>query len=105
AHVPMPSDATITVIDRSGNVLACHPHAEKWVGESLVGTPLFKQISTEKQGLVELPDLDRISRLHAITCITDGRLPALFVSVGIPLETSFARANQQLVRNCIVLVI
>jgi PAS domain S-box-containing protein len=105
AHVPMPSDAMITVIDRSGNVLARHPHPEKWVGKSLVGTPLFKWTSAEKQGVIELPGVDGISRLHAVTCITEGQSPSLFVSVGIPLETSFARANQQLLRNCIVLAV
>jgi PAS domain S-box-containing protein len=104
AHVPMPSDATITVIDRSGNILASHPQPEKWVGKSLVGTSLFKWASAKKQGVVELPGIDGISRLHAITCITEDQLPSLFVSIGIPLETSFAHANQQLVRNCIVLV-
>jgi PAS domain S-box-containing protein len=103
AHVPMPSDATITVIDRSGNILACHPHPEKWVGKSLVGTRLFQRISAEKQGVLELPGIDGISQLHAITCITEGQSPSLFVSVGIPLETSFARANQQLIRNCVIL--
>lgn len=105
AHVPMPSDATITVIDRSGNILACHPQSDKWVGKSIAGTAFFKRILAEKQGIVELPGIDGVSQLHAITCITDGQLPSLFVSVGIPLETSFARANQQLVRNCVVLAV
>jgi len=103
AHVPMPSDATITVIDRSGNILACHPHPEEWVGKSLAATPLFKRILAERQGIAELPGINGISQLHAITCITEGQLPSLFVSVGIPLETSLANANQQLARNCIVL--
>jgi HAMP domain-containing protein len=105
AHVPMPSDATITVIDRSGNILACHPHPEKWVGKSVLGTPLFKRILAEKQGVVEVPGIDGTSQLHAVTCITEGQLPSLFVSVAIPLETSFARANQQLARNCFVLTV
>ncbi|PYI82645.1 MAG: hypothetical protein DME26_16970 [Verrucomicrobia bacterium] len=103
AHVPMPSDATIIVIDRSGNVLACHPHPEKYVGKSIVATSLFKRISAETQEVFETPGIDGTSRLHAVTRITEGQSPGLFVSVGIPLETSFARANQQLIRNCIVL--
>lgn len=105
AHVPMPSDARITVFDRSGNILACHPHREKWVGKSLAGTPLFKWATTEKEGVAELAGIDGISRLHAITCITAGQSPSLFVSAGIPLETSYASANQQLIRNCVVLAI
>ena len=105
AHVPMPKDAMITVIDRSGTIIACHPHAEKWVGKSLVGTPLFKWALAEKQGVVRLPDVDGTSRLHAVTCIMDGPLPGLFVSVGIPVETSFAPANQQLIRNCVILAV
>ncbi len=104
AQVPMPADATITVIDRSGNILASHPHSDQWVGKSLVGTPLFRWALAEKQGVVERPGIDGVSQLHAITCITEDQTPSLFVSVGIPLKTSFARANQQLLRNCIVLV-
>jgi PAS domain S-box-containing protein len=105
AEVPMPRDATITVIDRSGHILACHPHPERWVGKSIVGTPLFTKILAEQQGVVESPGIDGTTQLHAITCIKEGQLPSLFVSVGIPLETSFARANQQLARNCTVLAI
>ena len=103
AHVPMPSDATITVFDRTGSILARHPHPERWVGRSLADTILFKRILAERQGVFASPGMDRISQLHAITCIAEGQLPSLFVSVGLPIETSFARANEQLARNFIVL--
>jgi signal transduction histidine kinase len=105
SHVPMPSDATVTVIDRSGNILACHPYREKLVGQSLVGTPLFKWALANKQGVAELPGIDGTPQLNAITCITEGQLPSLFVSVGIPVETSFAQANEKLARNSLLLAV
>jgi PAS domain S-box-containing protein len=104
AHIPKPDDATITVIDRSGYILASHPDPEKWVGKSLVGTAFFQRILAEKEGVVELPGIDGVSQLHAITWLKEGQIPSLFVSVGIPLETSLAHANQQLLRNCLFLI-
>jgi len=103
AAVPMPSDAVITVVDRSGNILARHPGATNWVGESIASTSIFKWAAEHKQGIVELPGVDGVPRLHAITCIAEDGLPSLFISVGIPVETSFAHANQQLIRNCLLL--
>jgi PAS domain S-box-containing protein len=104
AHVPMPGDAAITVIDRSGNILACHPYPEKWVGKSIAGTPLMNWVSSGKQGVVQSPDTDGVSRLHAVTAISDGFTPSLFVIVGIPLETSFAQANDRMGRNLVLLI-
>jgi PAS domain S-box-containing protein len=102
-NVPVPNGTMITVVDRSGNIVACHPQADKWVGKSLVGLPLFDWLNANAQGVAQLQGVDGISRLHAVTCITEETLPSLFVSVGIPIETSFAQANQQLVRNLLVL--
>jgi signal transduction histidine kinase len=103
SHIRLPSDAAVTVIDRNGNVLARHPDTERWVGKSLSEAPLIRRILEQRDGLFEMPGMDGVPRLHAVTAITDDRSTGLFVSVGIPTTVSFARANEALFRNFIVM--
>lgn len=103
AGVHLPAGGAVTVIDRNGTVLAHHPEPEKWVGKSLSGTGVAQRILAQREEMFETPGLDGVPRLHAVTPIKEGESPGLFVSVGIPLEVSFAPANQALVRNLIVL--
>ena len=103
ANIPLPAGGAVTVIDRNGNVLARHPESAEWVGKSLCGIPFVQRILRQKQGVFEMAGADGVARLHAVTAIKDGQSPALFVSVGIPLNVSFAHANQALVRNFVVL--
>lgn len=103
AKIRLPSGGTVIVLDRNGNVLARHPDSEKWVGKSLAKVPVMQRVMTQKAGVFEMPGLDGIPRLHAVTTILDGETPSMFVSVGIPVAVSFAQANQALIRNFIVL--
>ncbi len=102
-QIPLPAGGTVTVIDRNGTVLARQPEPEKWVGKSLSGTAEVQRTLTQKGGVFEVASVDGVSRLHAVTAVTDGQTPKLFVIVGIPVEISFAHANQVLARNLIVL--
>jgi signal transduction histidine kinase len=99
----LPSGGIVVVSDRNGNLLARHPEAEKWVGKSVSDSSLVQKILAQKEGVFEMADADGIARLHAVTTIKDGQAPGLFVSVGVPLDVSFAHANQALVRNFLVL--
>ncbi len=101
--VRLPSGGVITVIDRNGMVVARHPESEKWVGKSLSGVPVVRRILAQKETVFEMAGVDDVPRLYAVTRIKDGESAALFVAVGIPLNVSFARANEALVRNCIIL--
>jgi signal transduction histidine kinase len=99
AHIPLPKDGTITVLDRSGTVVARYPEPEKWVGKSLAQEPPVKRALKEKRATFEMPGLDGVARLHAISSIDDN----IFVSVSIPLSVCFAPANEALARNLTIL--
>ncbi len=99
AHIPLPKDGTITVFDRIGTVVARYPDQERWVGKSLAQEPPVKRALKEKQTTFDMPGLDGIPRLHAISSIDDN----IFVSVSIPLSVSFAPANEALARNLTIL--
>ena len=95
-QIRLPPGGTIIAIDRNGIVMARYPEPEKWVGRSLAGTAMAHQMLTQKEGIFEMPGLDGVPQLHALTALTDGRSPALYISVGIPLLVCFAPANQAL---------
>jgi signal transduction histidine kinase len=103
ARIRLPSGGTVTIFDRNGNILARHPEPENWVGKALSATPVVQRILSQKEAVFEMPGLDGVRRLYAVTAITDGETPSMFVSVGIPVSVSFAHANKALVRNLIVL--
>jgi len=105
AKIRLPSGGTVTVTDRNGNVLAYHPEPEKWVGKALSATPVVQRILTQKGRVFEMPGLDGTPLLHAVTAITDGKTPSMFVSVGIPVTVSYAQANEALFRNLGVLTL
>jgi PAS domain S-box-containing protein len=101
--IPIPTGGTLTILDRNGVVLARYPDAEKWVGKNLTNAPVIQKILAGRERVFEMPGIDHVRRLHAVTVISDNTSASLFVSVGIPVAVSFADANAALVRNLIVL--
>ena len=101
--IRVPAKGTITVLDRSGNVVARCPDGEKMIGKSLAESPAVKQIRAGKTGIFELKDTDGIERLYATTPAFQSQEPCLFVMVEIPLSDLVAPANRVLVRNIAVL--
>jgi signal transduction histidine kinase len=99
ARIALPYNASVTVLDRAGTVLARYPEPEKFVGKPLADRDIVKRILEGKEPIFEMTGLDSVSRLHAATPVGDG----LFVSVGIPLSVCFAHANEALARNMIIL--
>lgn len=102
AHITLPPGGSISVMDGQGTVLARQPEPEKWVGESLLETPLAERVLDRRERVFESAGMDGVARLHAVTSIEYENRPGLFVKVGIPLETSFAAADAALLRNLLV---
>ncbi len=103
ADIQVPWGGAISVMDQSGNVLAHHPKPEQWVGKSLAEVPAVKRILAGAGGDFEMAGPDKIRRFYAVTTITDGQSPSLFVSVEVPLTVLFAKANSVLIKNVVVL--
>jgi signal transduction histidine kinase len=103
--IDLPAGTTLMVVDRQGTVLARQPDPEKWVGKSLINAPVVRRILAQGPSVFEMPGTDGRQRLHAVTEIKEGQSPGLFVSVGTPLEVSFAHADQALTRNLFIVVI
>ncbi|MGH7967650.1 MAG: cache domain-containing protein, partial [Limisphaerales bacterium] len=101
--IRLPAKGILTVLDRSGNVVARYPHGGNKVGQSLVENPAVKQILAGKTGTFEMKGSDGVARLYAVTPAFESQEPRLFVMVEVPLADLFAPANRALVRNIAVL--
>ncbi len=101
AKTKLPAGTTLTVIDRRGTVLARFPNPEKWVGKSMPNTPLKQTILSQAEGTAEAPGMDGIPRLYGFSPLGD--TGGAYVSIGIPKNVAFARANSILARNLVAL--
>lgn len=105
SQIPLDREASITVLDRNGSVLACVPHPELPVGTKWPNRAALERILELKQGVFEIKGTDGITRLHAVTPVYDSESASLFVSVDIPLKVCYERANHNLARNFAFLVV
>lgn len=97
AKTQLPTGTTLTVVDRKGTVLVRFPDSEKWVGKSMLETPLFQTILRQGEGTAELPGMDGLLRLYGFSSLGNAR--DAYVSIGIPRDVAFAPANRILIRN------
>jgi signal transduction histidine kinase len=104
AEVVLPEEASIMVLDGSGNVLAQRPESGS-IGKSISKYPYVQKILKEKEAVFETPDPQGVEKLFAVTAVSDGLKNRLWVSVGIPTKTVFAAANLALLRNILIIII
>jgi len=101
AKAQLPSGTTLTVIDRKGTILVRHPDPDKWIGKSMPETPLVQTILSQGAGTTEAAGMDGVPRLYGFSPLGD--TGGAYVSIGIPKNVAFARANSILVRNLVAL--
>ncbi|HXV44740.1 MAG TPA: cache domain-containing protein, partial [Anaerolineae bacterium] len=97
----LPEGAVLTQVDRNGTVINRFPDPETWVGQTLPNTPLIQIILSRGEGVAQLAGLDGVSRLYAFTPLRSPLETGLYLSIGIPNQVAYARADQALRRNLI----
>jgi len=96
----LPPGASLTVLDRTGVILARYPAPGEWIGRALPDTSPLQAILAQREGVGEATDLDGGASFVAFAPL--GRSPAsgdVFVRVGIPKQAVFVQANRVLGRN------
>lgn len=101
AAANLPKDASLTIIDGDGTVLSRYPDPGKWVGRAAPESDVIKTVLAHREGVAEAVGIDGIPKLYGFRPL--GSLPqGGFVYVGLPKEPVFAKANQMLSSNLII---
>jgi signal transduction histidine kinase len=102
----LPENSTIAIMDNHGTILVRQPDPEQWVGKSLPDAPLIKAILAHKQeGTMQAPGVDGVERLYVFKPIYSIAAEQVYVSVGIPIDTVYAGANELLIRTILLMVL
>jgi len=102
ATAGLPPGSTLTLIGRSGVILARYPDPEKWVGKSLPDAPIVKIATAQGKGVAEGSGVDGVPRLYAFTPLRGApAAEAVYVGVGIPKSAAYAEANRVLTGSLI----
>ncbi|PPS42200.1 ATP-binding protein [Chroococcidiopsis sp. TS-821] len=103
AQINLPSNTSLIVVDAKGVVLAQHPPSE-WVGKR-ANLPIVQKILAQGNGVVEVKDVDGISRLYAFTLLSSSLPQAnAYMGIGLSKEAPFTAAERNLQRNLLGLV-
>jgi PAS domain S-box-containing protein len=106
AEVQLNHDAALTLVDRSGIILARSPDTEGWAGQSLPDAPIIAaMLSNPGVNTLEAVGVDGIARLYTHIPIANTSEASLYVSVGIPVAVADAAAQRILLFGLFALVL
>ena len=94
--------ATITVIDQEGRILARWPQGKQWVGSDKTDVDIIKTVLARGEGTTEAYGLDGVYKLFAFSPLDRSRQIG-FVYVGMPTDSLYANLNRILARNLLFL--
>ncbi len=98
---PLPSAATMFVMDQTGAILARYPDPNDRIGRSTAGPTMVATITSRREGVTEVDGPDGARLLLAFTPLRSLPDDNIYVGIGIPKETAFAEADWVLTRNLI----
>jgi signal transduction histidine kinase len=94
------ADATVSVLDRNGTVLARSVDAKNWIGV-VKATPEQTRIMAQRGELVtDFTGPDGVPRVYAVATVRDReQQPAWFIAVGMRRDVAMASADRRLWRD------
>lgn len=98
-NLALPRGGVANVFDVEGNWLARHPDEGGMTGRSVDGEPFFQRSVAQKAGTFEAAGLDGVERVYGVSAVEHLGRPLLFVTVGIPREEFFAKANEEFIAS------
>ncbi len=104
SNIPLPEGTMITILDRSGTVLAHQPDPDRWFGKSIRDAPFVRMIlEHDAEGTAESMDAASVHRLFAFTPLHQGNSNSVYVSVGIPRDIAYADLDSRFRRDLFAL--
>jgi signal transduction histidine kinase/CheY-like chemotaxis protein len=101
ARQPLPPKSTISVVDRSGTIVARFPEMERFVGQTISGDSHASLLSG-KEGARESIGFDGISRIYSYTPVP-GTQASLVVSVGLEKQEVLRGAEAEHRRSILII--
>lgn len=95
SHAGLPPHATLTAIDKKGNVVARSVDAEKWVGRSTPDSEIIRKVLADGKGQTEATGIDGVEKIYGFKQVGDSS-KNLYVYVGINRSKVIASANRLL---------
>jgi len=106
ATLPMPSGATVSIIDRAGSILSRYPEGGEWVDKSIPkAADILDQLLSAGVDAVETGGVDGVERLYAFAPLIADPGNEYFVRIGIPVSVAYAAADQIMARNVTLLAL
>jgi diguanylate cyclase (GGDEF)-like protein len=102
-EIPLSDQATITVVDGSGIVVARTPEGRRWVGTTLPAGSAVRTLLSRGQGTVEDASLDGASRFYAAAPVGESLGTELALAVGLSRAAGLGAANQRLAGHLVAL--
>jgi signal transduction histidine kinase len=92
----LPPSAVITIVDRSGTIVARSSDPDRWVGRNAANSGVTVIASRQPEGIAEARGVDGVSRQYGFT-----QLPDLgwTISVGVPSSDVMAPVRQMFIRG------
>ncbi len=98
-------DATISVIDRTGTILARSVDPDHWIGYKATDEQV-RIMTTRGELVADFTSTDRVPRVYAVATVRDREnKPAWFVAVGMRRDVAMAAVNRRLWRDLGVLAL
>jgi len=101
--LPMPTGATVSIIDRAGAIVSRFPEDGDWVEKAIPkATDILEQLLSRGVDAVETGGLDGVERLYAFAPLIADPGNEYYVRIGIPVSVAYAAANQIMARNIVL---
>lgn len=84
----LPPNTTLTVLDKTGKIMAMYPEAGNWIGRNMGKSQALDMMRTSTDGTFRAVGLDGIKRLFGFTTIP-GQDTNLRILVGLPEDAAY----------------
>jgi PAS domain S-box-containing protein len=100
---PLPSDATMSLVDGDGVLLARAPAAHDWIGRRVREAPFTQAMLARREGVMEATGIDGVERMHGFAPLLASA--DLFAVVGLPWQEAYRQADRLFWRETLFTVL
>jgi PAS domain S-box-containing protein len=100
---PLPSEATMSLLDGNGVLLARAPPAPDWIGRRVREVDFTRAMLARREGVMEAAGVDGVPRMHGFAPLLASA--DLFAMVGLPWQEAYRQADRLFWRETLFTVL